>query len=619
MLYTDTNTGFPIADIAIDPLQGPLPTTEELEMEYKRMIISASGWRKVFAQSKDEEDAAPEISLVDRYLIALATESFYRERNPKKVLVGIDTRPTGPAIANIVNRILLAHDVDVRYLFITAAPEIMAYSSYQKQAQFFYITASHNPIGHNGFKFGSAGGVFDSIEATQIIATFRTLITDPESPALVQRLSASVSPERYGIVLNHCASEKSEALAAYERLVLDIAADSEDELDYGDLIAQLRHEISQHPIGIVGELNGSARSVSIDKEFLSGLGIKTHFVHNLPRDIAHAIVPEGENLELCRTILQEAHQKDPAFILGYVPDNDGDRGNIVYYNENTHTTHILGAQELFALVATVELSLSKRDAVPQAIVVNGPTSLMIDAIADRLGVSAFRAEVGEANVVRLAQQVRSRGYSVRILGEGSNGGNITHPGKVRDPLNTLVSLIKLLSSPERFASITGMPLPPHTSPTLSRALAALPQRTITGAFSREAIMQITSHNHGDLKAAYERLFVIDYAQRSDELENIFSICGWREEQTEGTSCKEGMGPDFRTPPMRGGLKIIFSNALGDDTDFIWMRGSGTEPVFRIMADALGHDQKRHDYLLFWHRDLIARADAEISSQKSSSD
>jgi hypothetical protein len=33
---------------------------------------------------------------------------------------------------------------------------------------------------------------------------------------------------------------------------------------------------------------------------------------------------------------------------------------------------------------------------------------------------------------------------VRILGEGSNGGTITHPSKVRDPLSTLGAMIRLL-------------------------------------------------------------------------------------------------------------------------------------------------------------------------------
>jgi phosphomannomutase len=368
--------------------------------------------------------------------------------------------------------------------------------------------------------------------------------------------------------------------------------------------------MERNPIGIVAELNGSARTCSIDRQFLEALGVRVHFINDQPRQIVHPIVPEGENLELCRRELESSRAKDPSFILGYVPDNDGDRGNIVYYDERAKGARILGAQELFALVACIELTLSKKPSVKQAIVVNGPTSLMIDAIAQRLEVAVFRAEVGEANVVRLAEQIRSRGYSVRLLGEGSNGGNITHPSKVRDPLNTLVSLIKLLSSETRFKAITALDGPP----SIARALDALPRRTITGGFSAEAVMRIRSTDHGALKEAYERQFLASYLGRIDELKQRFGICGWREEQTEGTVKREGMGAAFRSGPMRGGLKIIFSDCKGVDTDFIWMRGSGTEPVFRIMADAAGRDQARHDYLLAWQRSLVEAADAYVCSR-----
>lgn len=123
-------------------------------------------------------------------------------------------------------------------------------------------------------------------------------------------------------------------------------------------------------------------------------------------------------------------------------------------------------------------------------------------------------------------------------------------------------------------------------------------------------MQISTTDHGKIKAAYERIFVQEFAQRRDELVQRFNIYTWREEQMEGISMRIGMGPDYRKPPMRGGLKIVFSDQQGNDTDFIWMRGSGTEAVFRIMADAKGLDQERHDYLLAWHRTMVEAADTE---------
>lgn len=67
-----------------DPFSGALPTTVELEQIYRSMVISASGWRKVFAPSGEEEDDSTEISRQDAYIVAIATEAYYRERTPRQ-------------------------------------------------------------------------------------------------------------------------------------------------------------------------------------------------------------------------------------------------------------------------------------------------------------------------------------------------------------------------------------------------------------------------------------------------------------------------------------------------------------------------------------------------------
>jgi len=611
MVFTDSRTEFFIADTAVDPLQGMLPTNQELQQAYSSLIISASGWRKVFAASKHEEDRTEALDRADSFLVAFAALAMARHLGAgTTVLVGLDARPTGASIADIIIRIFLANGIAVRYLFIAAAPEIMAYSNKAGIDAFFYISASHNPIGHNGFKFGRKGGVFMGQETALVSSVFKSLVETVDSCELVQQMSHSVKQQDYEQVLQAIAREKEQALLAYENLVLRTAADSLDEEAIGAMLASIKHGIAKHPLGIVGELNGSARGETIDRTFLSALGVQTIFLNDRPRQVVHPIVPEGENLELCRTELEKAYAKNPAFQLGYVPDNDGDRGNIVYIQQSTGRAHILGAQELFALVASVELTLARAKHHNLAIAINGPTSLIIESIARRLGAVVARAEVGEANVVQLANQLRDKGYTVRLLGEGSNGGNITHPSKVRDPLNTLVSLIKLLTSETLFAEVTNQDVSPGASLSVENAVASLPKRTITGGFSLEAIMRIKSSSHLKLKTAYEKLFAADFSTRAQELRERFGIVAWREEQLEGTVCRTGVGEGFRTGAGRGGLKILFLNQDGDATDFIWMRGSGTEPVFRIMADAQGHDQSRHDYLLAWQRSLVEQADAQ---------
>ena len=141
------------------------------------MILSASGWRKVFAESGNQEDKSPEIGKTNTLLCALIAESFAQYLTGKTgidsptIAVGTDTRPTGEKIARVIIQTLLHCGIGVQYLGISSAPEIMAYS--RSLDGFLYISASHNPVGHNGIKFGlNDGGVIPGSEATVLAQSF---------------------------------------------------------------------------------------------------------------------------------------------------------------------------------------------------------------------------------------------------------------------------------------------------------------------------------------------------------------------------------------------------------------------------------------------------------------
>ena len=59
---------------------------------------------------------------------------------------------------------------------------------------------------------------------------------------------------------------------------------------------------------------------------------------------------------------------------------------------------------------------------------------------------------------------------------------------------------------------------------------------------------------------------------------------------------------------KGGLKILFKDKDSKPIAFIWMRGSGTEPVFRIMCDVKGDKPDMEKALLEWETELIKKAD-----------
>ena len=60
---------------------------------------------------------------------------------------------------------------------------------------------------------------------------------------------------------------------------------------------------------------------------------------------------------------------------------------------------------------------------------------------------------------------------------------------------------------------------------------------------------------------------------------------------------------------KGGLKIIFKDSTLAPLAFIWMRGSGTEPVFRVMCDVKGDRAKQEHRLLEWETQMLLKADA----------
>lgn len=613
MRYTDDLHELFIADDSHDPLDVQRPSADQLSQAFDSMIISASGWRKIFAESGDEEDPTEEVSSIDRFLAALIVLSFSRHlaKERQTILVGLDARPTGRLLGEIAVRLLTSLGHQVHYLFITAAPQIMAASIDERFDAFFYISASHNPIGHNGFKMGSRGGVYDGQTVDQVAKIFRALVdSGSESCREVQQLSANVDMMRYQKSLASSTQDRLWSSTFYRDFALRTATGSPEAAAHQHFIEESRRALQAQPLGIVGELNGSARAASIDHSLLSELGVTISLYNDRPGEVVHPIIPEGKNLDLCRSLLEERWRANSAFVIGYSVDNDGDRGNIVYIDERTREARILDAQSVYALSLISALAQS-RLRNPQgklATVVNGPTSMRIDAICALFDAAVFRSEVGEANVVNLAEQKRKEGWEIPILGEGSNGGNITHPARVRDPLNTLLALLQLLRSREvanLWFSCLGRSLP--TTYSLSEIIETIPTFITTAVVDNDALMIVNS-DHGKLKRVYEDLFEQEWPEHQKMLAQ-WSITAWKVEQMEGTLLRQGVGEAYRTVPYTGGYKTILLDDAGRQVAFMWMRGSKTEPVYRLMVDVEGKQEALHDYLLEWHRSLVQRADS----------
>ena len=606
--------------------------TEEINAVLGRMILSASGWRGVFASCGDEESAKQEITEAHKIICGAAAFIFaeYLERGTDPiVLLGSDTRPTGRAIAEAMIPVLLVRGCKVRYAGVTSAPEIMAWAGSMNKSHnscgFIYISASHNPIGHNGLKFGlTDGGVLAAHETAKLITAFRSFVEKDDCITKIYNIISAADTQRLQKAHSSLGEAKAEAYKGYYDFCGKVVWDGNDRIE-----AAFKKGIKERPLGVVCDFNGSARTVSIDSDYFTALGLKFDFINGEPGHIVHRIVPEGESLEPCAGLLEKIHARDASFLLGYVPDCDGDRGNLVIWDDSAKKARALEAQEVFALACIAELShlvwvcgKEGRTMPKVAIAVNDPTSMRIDKIAEAFGVSVFRAEVGEANVVGLARKLREQGYIVRILGEGSAGGNITHPSAVRDPLNTVLAIAKLLSVRskdeipglfELWCKHSGQTALYRDDFGLADIISSLPQYTSTPAYSQDAVLRIKTTDHSILKDRYQQIFLREWETRKDELKARFDIYAWEAIAYNGMEEKRNISRFGDAG--KGGLKISFQDSEGEAVAYIWMRGSATEPVFRIMADA--PTKGRHTEgnqiciereLLEWQRCMIMEAD-----------
>lgn len=586
------------------------------------MILSASGWRKVFSITNDEQDSSKNIGPENQAIsifAALVFSDYVKEVTNKQnptILCGMDSRPTGSEIADATIKTLVANDIDVKFIGITAAPEIMAYS--KNFDGFIYISASHNPIGHNGIKFGlNTGGVLNGTENAKLVQKFNALCDKEDAIDYAMSIYNKANLQTVEKIYNNSACEKQQAILYYKNFLKETITACNDTTKQDEIFSIIKDTIKQKKLGVVCDMNGSARAISVDKDFFAENLINFYAMNDIPGKITHEIIPEAENLVHCASYMETLQtQGNTDAILGYMPDCDGDRGNIVYWDEKQKKSVILKAQEVFSLSVLAELSYSSwlnkdNKNFKPAIAVNCPTSMRIEEIANAFNAKVFRAEVGEANVVNLAAEKRNEGFDIRIFGEGSNGGTITYPSAVRDPLNTIFAIIKLLSIKDLFkiwCKKTEVPYKEDFS--LTDILNTLPKYTTTGVSESRAILHINTTDHSLLKSRFQRVFEQEYLEKLKTINEKYGITSYKVALTNGT--KEFLDVADFSKSGNGGLKVIFySEKKGTKTPeaFIWMRGSGTEPVFRIMCDVKGDRPEMEKEFLQWETEMLQKADS----------
>lgn len=568
-----------------------------------RSILSVSGLR--FICSDDENDlstwAQPN---VQAFVLVAAHEHAKQFQKNKHVCLGMDSRPTGPLFLLLIAKLYHQLGLDIRCSGIAPIPEIMAATHQSGASGFCYMTASHNPPGHNGLKLGlEDGAVLSKEKASPLIENIKKNYLDDQ---VVEHLIQSVQKSSLSVdeLKTNISENKAKSLNLYQNFALDTVASSSTE----SFTNSLQKKFSKQKSSFIFDMNGSSRLTSCDLNLLNSFQISTKVQGDKIGVFQHAIVPEGDSLNIAKQVLQDEIDQNNSVIAAMVPDCDGDRGNLIL--PIAGTAQCLKAQETFALCALSTIAGCRASGYQDklALVVNGPSSFRLESILKPFDVKVVRAEVGEANVLNLAEQLREQGYLVPISGEGSNGGSILMPSTVRDPLMTLLSLLKFLYVPieniglttaEYYLNSVGKKISDESN-VLESVLESFPTWHSTDAFDNDALMPVPNIEHETLKQRYESAFISHFDEEIHFWQSK-GVASYKIVSYEGT--ENIPGPGNRPSPGKGGLAILlldsFENALG----FLWMRGSGTEPVFRVVCDWSGNEK---DYLelLRFHRQLI---------------
>ncbi|MFN0027465.1 MAG: phosphoglucosamine mutase [Acidimicrobiales bacterium] len=158
-----------------------------------------------------------------------------RVLNPERVVVGRDTRESGPMLEAALCAGLCAEGVAVTVLGVCPTPAV-AYASAGGNQPGVMISASHNPYGDNGLKVFAAGGFKLTDAQEQDFVTALAVLTDPDSGAALPAVDGG-SPQ----TVNGCGSigEDPDTIERYVAHLLGSIAGRR--LDGAELVIDCAH------------------------------------------------------------------------------------------------------------------------------------------------------------------------------------------------------------------------------------------------------------------------------------------------------------------------------------------------------------------------------------------
>ena len=328
------------------------------------LMVSVSGIR-----GRVGEALTPEI--VARYAAAFGAWSIAQKGASRKIILGRDSRVSGPMFHRIVTGTLQLVGCDVVDIGLTTTPGCQLAVEHHHAAGGLMLSASHNPIEWNALKCIGSTGLF--LEAGQGLAM----------RALVDTGIPYATWDRIGTV-----TTDDQVAARHIESVLAIP--------YVDVEA-IRARKFKVALDCVRGAGASIMPALLARLGCEVVGINIEPDGRFPREPE----PIPDNLREF-----ERFARQSGVDIGFAVDPDVDRLALLS-DEGT----AIGEDYTLALAARLVLRHRKGP-----VVTNLSTSLLIDDVARDAGVEAVRAPVGEVNVA-----VRMRELNAPIGGEGNGG------------------------------------------------------------------------------------------------------------------------------------------------------------------------------------------------------
>lgn len=291
-------------------------------------------------------------------------------RNPKKIIIGRDTRPSGIPLKYAAISGLTAAGCGVIDVDVAPTPAILYFTKKFRLDGGIVISASHNPPEYNAIKMADENGI---------------LIWDHELDEIIRRVELG----KVNISSKPGNVESREINNEYIERIMEII----------DLKGKIKRELK-----VLVDPGGGAGSLTTPK-LLSKIGCKVISINSIPGKFNRQIEPTEEALNETSKIVRSVNAD-----VGFAHDCDADR--LVCIDEKGK---VIG--EDYSMAIALRFLLKNKGI--RKMVVNVASSKVLQDVAEEYGVEIYWSKVGEANMIKMMIETNSD------LGiEGSSGGLI---------------------------------------------------------------------------------------------------------------------------------------------------------------------------------------------------